>query len=131
MGTACGTEETGICAIGTSICLDGATVCQPDRLPEGEQCNAIDDDCDGHIDENLLNACGFCGLLPQERCDDIDNDCDGLIDETHQCPNDHKHHYILHPVSMFLEYKYLLFVEHEPHQQHCCYCHLDRYDLVD
>ena len=36
-----------------------------------EMCNGQDDDCDGMIDEGVLNACGGCGTLegePEESC---------------------------------------------------------------
>ncbi len=46
-----------------------------------ETCNGADDDCDGSIDEGVLNACGGCGPVPVETCDGTDEDCDGLIDE--------------------------------------------------
>ena len=64
-----------------------------------EICNAIDDDCDGEIDEEIklatcLNECGIGELIciageaicmgpePEEEiCDYQDNDCDGEIDE--------------------------------------------------
>ena len=48
-----------------------------------EQCNDVDDDLDGVVDEGLRNACGECGVLPEEICDGEDNDCDGEIDEGH------------------------------------------------
>jgi len=50
------------------------TQCKP------EECNYIDDDCDGEIDEGVRNACDDCGEVPAEICDYIDNDCDGEID---------------------------------------------------
>ena len=46
-----------------------------------EVCDAIDNDCDGIIDENQRNACDLCGAVPEEICDGNDNDCDGNIDE--------------------------------------------------
>ena len=46
-----------------------------------ELCNGEDDDCDGSVDEGVRNACGGCGAVESERCDGIDNDCDGSIDE--------------------------------------------------
>jgi len=46
-----------------------------------EVCNGEDDDCDGEIDEDQLNACGECGIEPPEICDGVDNDCNGSTDE--------------------------------------------------
>ncbi|MEE2757846.1 MAG: MopE-related protein [Myxococcota bacterium] len=46
-----------------------------------ELCNGIDEDCDNRIDEGVLNPCGLCGPVPIEICNDSDDDCDGRIDE--------------------------------------------------
>ena len=46
-----------------------------------EDCNGIDDDCNGRIDEGVLNSCGECGDDPEEICNGEDEDCDGRIDE--------------------------------------------------
>ena len=46
-----------------------------------ESCNGEDDDCDGRSDEGTLNACGLCGELPEETCNGEDDDCDGINDE--------------------------------------------------
>ena len=49
--------------------------------PPAEICNGMDDDCDGVVDNGVLNACGGCGELPEETCNGADDDCDGGIDE--------------------------------------------------
>lgn len=77
-------------------------------VPDVEECNGRDDDCDDRIDEATLGAgiacevgvgtckevglieCDVTGVLvcagepsapEEERCDGLDNDCDGLSDE--------------------------------------------------
>ncbi|MCB9525990.1 MAG: hypothetical protein H6702_21825 [Myxococcales bacterium] len=49
--------------------------------PPAEVCNGADDDCDGFSDEGVTNRCGGCGPLPAEACNGIDDDCDGAVDE--------------------------------------------------
>ncbi len=50
------------------------------------QCDFRDNDCDGAVDEALLNSCLFCGPDPAEACNHLDDDCDGQADEG--CPVD-------------------------------------------
>ncbi|MEZ4472878.1 MAG: MopE-related protein [bacterium] len=90
---------------GTRRCVDGvlAAECEGGVGPTPEGCNALDDDCDGQVDEEVLQACdpaeGVCAVGTQtcaegafgvcdqpleaveERCDGGDNDCDGAVDE--------------------------------------------------
>jgi len=64
------------------ICEKGQilyTVCETECFEE--ICDYEDNDCDGETDEDLQNACGECGPLPDEICDDVDNDCNGETDE--------------------------------------------------
>jgi len=105
------------CSVGIGHCkAKGIIICDPaDKTktrcsavpndPEPETCNGIDDNCDGHIDENdpgsgascLTGKTGECGpghlhcvegqlacvpdnLPAEEVCDGKDNDCDGIID---------------------------------------------------
>ncbi len=77
----CATGAPGQCAVGTSLCLDGQFVCQPNAEGRDEVCDRLDNDCDGSVDEETRNSCGFCGDAPVEICDALDNDCDGLVDE--------------------------------------------------
>jgi uncharacterized protein (TIGR03382 family) len=75
-----------------------------DQVTSEEQCNGLDDDCDGQIDEDLTQACGGgCGMQvceagswgacqsssgAAETCNGIDDDCDGQIDEGCDAPAD-------------------------------------------
>ncbi len=60
-----------------------------------EVCDGKDNDCDGRIDENLIQACENCSIKTcqagvwssckpskprQEQCNGMDDDCDGFID---------------------------------------------------
>jgi len=77
-----GTRDRGVCRSGTATCAGGAFgVCEGQVLPSDEACNGEDDDCDGHVDEGLLSACGDCEPLPAEICNGGDDDCDGQVDE--------------------------------------------------
>ena len=64
-------------SIGSMVCSKNWGPC----IPPDEICNDADDDCDGLVDEDLVNLCGGCGITPSEVCNGFDDDCDGLVDE--------------------------------------------------
>ena len=110
--TSCG---QGVCAaLGALICEAGALsdTCAA-GAPTGDDadCDGLDDDCDGRVDEHYVPPATGCGLgvcaavgslvceggAPVDTCvvgsptgddrdcDDLDDDCDGLVDE-HYAP---------------------------------------------
>ncbi|MCA9519618.1 MAG: hypothetical protein KC609_01535 [Myxococcales bacterium] len=91
-------EDDNIVQLSNITC--GNVTCQPGQgPPKPEECNGIDDDCNGKIDDGLYRPCETaCGVgvetcvngkweacnAPKpdpEVCDGIDNNCDGQIDE--------------------------------------------------
>jgi Putative metal-binding motif len=105
-GQPCQTGLKGICAAGTTECVNGAIVCEENVSPGPEVCNGLDDDCDGQVDDNLTDVGGACDTGKQgvcaagtyacqggqkvcnqttqpssEVCDGKDNDCNGTIDD--------------------------------------------------
>ena len=55
-GGGCDSGRPGACAAGTLACEGGALTCAALLTPGEEQCNALDDDCDGQSDEDDLGA---------------------------------------------------------------------------
>jgi hypothetical protein len=56
----------------------------PNRYPgRAEDCNGIDDNCNGVVDEGLPDADrdGTADCLDSETCDGVDNNGDGVVDE--------------------------------------------------
>lgn len=108
-GQPCG-SSIGRCEPGRFACaMNGTLVCVGGVGPTVETCNAIDDDCDGKIDEEVPGVGDTCGggtgpcgegtmrciegqmqcvggtSSGTETCNDIDDDCDGTIDEGDLC----------------------------------------------
>jgi len=100
-----GSTECGLgkCKHVQPNCENGSpSPCDPMAGATAEQCNSVDDDCDGLVDENLgVTECGLgkckheqincVGGVPQicnpmqgaeaELCNSVDDDCDGQVDE--------------------------------------------------
>ena len=101
-------KQVGACAGSEKECNADGTWSQCSTLPQPEQCDAIDHNCDGHKHKdgdgdvlkttqgcNQLGACAGsekecteqgawsqCSILPQaEECDNLDNNCDGNTNE--------------------------------------------------
>ena len=78
--TTCG---LGICAHAVDNCQDGEPQeCDPLAGSQNEECNGLDDDCDGENDEDFVdtNGDGFA------NCISPDDDGDGVPDESDNCP---------------------------------------------
>lgn len=108
IGDECG-SGVGECSLGSMQCVEGAVVCEGSVGPTEEACDALDNDCNGLIDD--MEHLGYCydgnpddlfygechaGILvcdmgvevcenqqlpEEETCDSLDNDCDGFVDE--------------------------------------------------
>jgi MYXO-CTERM domain-containing protein len=82
----CATGQPGICDRGEASCINGEIICVPLGDPQAEICDGRDNNCDGVVDEGLVNACGRCEADAGETCDGEDEDCDGTVDEGAECP---------------------------------------------
>ena len=87
IGQICATGDPGVCAMGRMGCIGGEILCRP--VHQGgrqEVCDLLDNDCDGLIDEELLNDCGLCGeAVIDEQCNGLDDNCDGFVDNGARC----------------------------------------------
>jgi len=98
----CARENAAGRCEGSEVCAGGAWACDAPE-PSAEDCNGIDDDCDGQTDEDQFDrACaadnefGHCegsehctpdgwdcdaAVPAEEDCNGADDDCDGQTDE--------------------------------------------------
>ncbi len=50
-GQVCTTSKPGVCAAGTTQCVNGVIRCVQDQQPSAEVCDGLDNNCDGNVDE--------------------------------------------------------------------------------
>ncbi|WP_071901690.1 MopE-related protein [Cystobacter ferrugineus] len=83
-----GTEGKGLCKAGTSKCgANNEQQCEGEVLPTEEQCNRVDDNCDGVTDEGFdlqqdVNNCGACGTACSAGQVCVAGECTGLVQQT-------------------------------------------------
>ena len=71
-----GTDNVGICYRGTKNCYEGEwSACVDEMVPlNAEECNGLDDNCNGETDENLQNCCNpgeerYCNMTDVGLCE--------------------------------------------------------------
>jgi hypothetical protein len=95
-----GTEGVGPCRAGAAVCVGAAgysMTCTGEVVPAAQDtCNAIDDDCDGTVDEGfdqdgdgVTTCAGDCNDMDPavrpgaiELCNGVDDNCDRTVDGT-------------------------------------------------
>jgi len=84
-GQACDTGQPGVCAAGLTDCQNelGQSDCRPARKPSDEQCNGLDDDCNGDTDEG--DICPAGQRCVKARCVPDCGTGEFRCDVNHQC----------------------------------------------
>jgi hypothetical protein len=75
-GADCLTGQPGQCGNGTVTCQNGSLACIPDNPPKPEDCDGVDNDCNGVIDDGCAKANGCSdntreGFVDQAKYPDI------------------------------------------------------------
>ena len=91
-GIYCFTADLGICGAGRRTCAAGAAHGAPTgceafiKAGVPEECNSIDDDCNGQVDDGLIGTLGECNVTGKKgECKKGQNDCiDGGVECTQQ-----------------------------------------------
>jgi len=96
-GTPCDSGELGVCAGGRMQCAAAGISCVAELMPSAETCDALDNDCDGSVDEDpdlcagaavcdrgvCVEACFEGGCNPGELCNAsgscIEAACEGVV----------------------------------------------------
>jgi len=105
-GGACTTGASGVCAAGTTNCVNARLVCSQNVQASAEVCDGLDNDCNGQVDDGNPGGGSACSTGQQgvcapgttactggaivcnrnvnptaEVCDGLDNNCNGSVDE--------------------------------------------------
>jgi hypothetical protein len=67
-GMACSSGQSGVCGVGTYHCKNGQLVCEANSTAQPEQCNGLDDDCNGIVDNGDPGGGGACGCGGTLEC---------------------------------------------------------------
>lgn len=108
VGQPCG-SDVGVCEPGSIVCTPTGPECVGETGPSMEECNSLDDNCNGVVDDNPIDEGGVCGdgdgvcepgvevcidgslqcvggvTGSTETCNGLDDDCDGTVDEGDLC----------------------------------------------